>query len=83
MDERMRAAVHRALTALRERAIDIPSGAGHDAMCLSRIAPAAMIFVPSAGGVSHVAQERTEDRDLELGVKALAAALVEVDRTLS
>jgi allantoate deiminase len=82
MDERMRAAVHRAIASLGERAIDIPSGAGHDAMCLSRIAPTAMIFVPSAGGASHVAQERTDDRDLELGVKALAAAIVEVDRTL-
>lgn len=83
MDERMRAAVHRAIASLDRRAIDIPSGAGHDAMCLSRIVPAAMIFVPSAGGRSHVAQERTDERDLELGVEALAAAIVEVDRALT
>jgi allantoate deiminase len=83
MDERLRAAVHRAIASLGERAIDVPSGAGHDAMCVAQIAPAAMIFVPSAGGRSHVAAELTEERDLELGVEALAAAIVEVDRTLS
>lgn len=82
MDERMRAAVHRAIAGMNERAIDIPSGAGHDAMCLARIAPAAMIFVPSIGGRSHVGAERTADADLERGVEALAAAIVEVDATL-
>jgi len=78
----MRAAVHRAIAGMNERAIDIPSGAGHDAMCLARIAPAAMIFVPSIGGRSHVGAERTADADLERGVEALAAAIVEVDAAL-
>ena len=41
-----------------------------------------MLFVPSIGGVSHVGEERTEDGDLELGVAALVAAIVEVDRYL-
>lgn len=83
MDERMRAAVHRAIARMNERAIDIPSGAGHDAMCLARIAPAAMIFVPSIGGRSHVGEERTADADLQRGVEALAAAMVEVDAALN
>jgi hydantoinase/carbamoylase family amidase len=82
MNDAFRAAVHRAAAALGERAVDIASGAGHDAMCLSQIVPAAMIFVPSVDGRSHVAQERTSERDLELGVRALAAAIVEVDRLL-
>jgi N-carbamoyl-L-amino-acid hydrolase len=82
MDSQLRAAVHRAIEAFGGRAVDLPSGAGHDAMALARIVPAAMIFVPSAGGVSHVAQERTDEADLRLGVKALAAALVEVDKEL-
>ncbi|HET9096578.1 MAG TPA: Zn-dependent hydrolase [Candidatus Baltobacteraceae bacterium] len=82
MNDALRAAVHRAAAALGERAVDIASGAGHDAMCLSQIVPAAMIFVPSVGGRSHVAQERTGERDLDLGVRALAAAIVEVDRIL-
>ncbi len=83
MDERMRAAVHRAIAAMNEPAIDILSGAGHDAMCLAQIAPAAMIFVPSIGGRSHVGDECTSEADLELGVEALAAAIVEVDDALN
>ncbi len=82
MDEGMRQSVHRAIASLPQRAIDVPSGAGHDAMCLAQIVPCAMIFVPSIGGRSHVGEERTSDEDLALGVEALAAAVIEVDRTV-
>jgi len=78
----LRQAIARAIASLGERCIDVPSGAGHDAMSLGKIVPAAMIFVPSIGGRSHVSEERTADSDLERGVEALAAAIVEVDRTL-
>jgi beta-ureidopropionase / N-carbamoyl-L-amino-acid hydrolase len=71
--------MHRVAEAMGEPAIDVPSGAGHDAMCIAKIAPAAMLFVPSIGGHSHVGIERTSDEDMELGVKALARAIVEVD----
>jgi len=82
MTASLRAAIHAVAKALGRPAIDVPSGAGHDAMSLGTIVPTAMIFVPSIGGRSHVAEERTAPADLELGVEALAAALVEVDRTL-
>lgn len=82
MDAGLRAAVRRAADASGERVIDVPSGAGHDAMCIAKIAPAAMIFVPSIGGASHVGEERTSEADLELGVLTLADALLEVDRAL-
>jgi acetylornithine deacetylase/succinyl-diaminopimelate desuccinylase-like protein len=52
-------------------------------MCLAKIVPTAMIFVPSIGGHSHVAAESTSSGDLELGVEALAATLVDVDRDLA
>ncbi|MCP5688007.1 M20/M25/M40 family metallo-hydrolase, partial [Klebsiella pneumoniae] len=42
----------------------MPSGAGHDAQMIARIAPAAMIFVPSKNGISHNPAEYTEDADL-------------------
>jgi hydantoinase/carbamoylase family amidase len=80
MDPKMREALHRVAKAMGQNALDVPSGAGHDAMCIAKIAPAAMLFVPSIGGHSHVGQERTADGDLELGVKALARAIVEVDK---
>jgi len=50
----------------------MPSGAGHDAQYLARVMPAAMLFVPSIGGVSHHWTEDTADEDLALGMRVLA-----------
>ncbi|WP_372782909.1 Zn-dependent hydrolase [Phenylobacterium sp.] len=47
------------------------SGAGHDAQMIARIAPAAMIFVPSIGGVSHNPREDTRIEHLEIGANVL------------
>lgn len=47
------------------------SGAGHDAQMMARIAPAAMIFVPSAGGISHSPREHTDDAELVAGANIL------------
>lgn len=80
MNDKLREALHRVCKAMGQRALDVPSGAGHDAMCIAKIAPAAMLFVPSIGGHSHVGQERTADADLELGVDALARSIVEIDK---
>ena len=52
----------------------LPSGAGHDAQMLARICPAAMIFVPSVGGLSHNVREHTEPDDLVAGAQRAAAA---------
>jgi N-carbamoyl-L-amino-acid hydrolase len=45
------------------------SGAGHDAQMIARIAPAAMIFVPSKGGISHNPREHTDDEQLVMGAE--------------
>lgn len=82
MDPRLRAAVADAIAGLSP-AIDLPSGAGHDAMCVAAVAPSAMIFVPSAGGQSHVGTEYTSPEDLDLGVIALTRSLVAIDRLLA
>lgn len=47
------------------------SGAGHDAQMIARIAPAAMIFVPSQGGISHNPREHTDDAQLLDGARVL------------
>jgi len=47
------------------------SGAGHDAQMIARIAPAAMIFVPSQGGISHNPREHTDDDQLIMGAEVL------------
>ena len=47
------------------------SGAGHDAQMIARIAPAAMIFVPSKDGISHNPAEFTAEDDLIAGANVL------------
>lgn len=65
-------------TAAREfgfREMDIVSGAGHDAAFLARIAPSAMLFVPSQAGLSHCAEEWTAPEALARGVSTLLRAV--------
>jgi N-carbamoyl-L-amino-acid hydrolase len=60
--------------AARERQLAsrrMTSGAGHDAQMLARICPAAMIFVPSRGGISHNPREHTEPEQLIAGAGVL------------
>ncbi len=80
MDPKLRDCIGRAIDSIGQRAINVPSGAGHDARCLAQIAPTAMIFVPSVGGRSHVPDEETKPEDLEVGVEALAASIAEADK---
>ncbi len=47
------------------------SGAGQDAQMIARIAPAAMIFVPSRDGISHDPREHTDDDQLICGARVL------------
>jgi N-carbamoyl-L-amino-acid hydrolase len=56
----------------------MPSGAGHDAQMLARVCPSAMIFVPSAGGLSHNVREHTEPDDLKRGAQLLLQVVVEL-----
>ncbi|TJW06096.1 MAG: Zn-dependent hydrolase [Mesorhizobium sp.] len=49
----------------------ITSGAGHDAQMIARIAPSAMIFVPSRGGISHNPAEFTAAGELAAGANIL------------
>ncbi len=60
------AAIRRGLSHMR-----MTSGAGHDAQMMARIAPSAMIFVPSRGGISHNPREHTDDEQLTFGAQVL------------
>ena len=53
----------------------MPSGAGHDAMVLAHHVPAAMVFVPSRGGISHSPDEYTAPEQCELGARVLTRAV--------
>ncbi len=58
----------------------MPSGAGHDAQEVSRIAPMGMIFVPSIGGISHSPKEFTKAEDVAHGADVLLNAVLAADR---
>ena len=58
----------------------MPSGAGHDAQEIARIAPIGMIFVPSVGGVSHSPKELTHPEDVANGANVLLRTVLSVDR---
>jgi N-carbamoyl-L-amino-acid hydrolase len=57
----------------------MPSGAGHDAQDIARIAPIGMIFVPSVGGISHSPREYTAPADIANGVNVLLRSVVAID----
>jgi allantoate deiminase len=59
------------------------SGAGHDAAILARIVPAAMVFVPSREGLSHVPEEWTSAADIARGVDVLYQTVLKLDRFLA
>ncbi|MBB6676997.1 allantoate deiminase [Cohnella lubricantis] len=54
------------------------SGAGHDAQLLAAACPAAMVFVPSRGGISHSPSEYTDPAMLADGVAMLVSMLYEL-----
>ncbi len=70
-DERVVALVASTASALGHTVRRLPSGAGHDAQMLARICPTGMIFVPSAGGISHNPAEHTDPDDLGAGADVL------------
>jgi N-carbamoyl-L-amino-acid hydrolase len=57
-------------------AMDVVSGAGHDAVYLARVAPTAMIFVPCKDGISHNEIEDARPEHLEAGCNVLLHAML-------
>lgn len=58
----------------------MPSGAGHDAMNMARIAPAGMIFIPCRDGVSHNPDEYAAPADIVRGMDVLTETLAVLAR---
>ncbi|WP_026791765.1 Zn-dependent hydrolase [Pleomorphomonas oryzae] len=54
------------------------SGAFHDALFMARLGPAAMIFVPCRGGLSHNEAEYVEPHQIIAGAQVLCDATLEV-----
>ncbi len=76
-DARLVEAVRGGAQRLGHSAMDVISGAGHDAVYLARVAPAAMIFVPCKDGISHNEIEDARPEHLEAGCNVLLHAMLD------
>lgn len=56
--------------------IDLFSGAGHDALAMSRLCPVAMVFVRSTDGLSHHPDEHSSSEDIDIAKKVLKSYLL-------
>jgi len=76
----MREVISKEAAAAGLKTLSMPSGAGHDAQMIARIAPMGMIFVPSVDGVSHSPRELTRWEDTANGCEVLCRAVLAIDR---
>ena len=81
-DPTLRAAIHAAAGAIDQSAIDIASGAGHDAAFMATICPSAMIFIPCLRGMSHTPDEYSTSAQLAAGARVLLETLLRLDAEL-
>ena len=77
------AAVRKAVARSGLSSREIISGAGHDAVHAAAVAPTTMIFVPSAGGLSHNPAESTSPAECAAGVQVLLDAVLAHDALLA
>jgi N-carbamoyl-L-amino-acid hydrolase len=82
-DARCVAAVRAAAEVSGYSTRDMTSGAGHDAAYVSRVAPAAMIFVPCRDGISHNEAEYSSKEQCAAGAQVLLQAVLDYDRRLA
>lgn len=75
-DETCISAVRGAAEHLGIPKLEMVSGAGHDSVYLSRVAPTSMIFVPCKDGISHNEAEDADPAHLENGANVLLHAVL-------
>ncbi|MDH3690866.1 MAG: Zn-dependent hydrolase [Gammaproteobacteria bacterium] len=70
-------AVRKGAEIMEYSAKEIVSGAGHDSVYVSRVAPTGMIFIPCENGISHNEIENATPEDIEAGANVLLHAILE------
>lgn len=71
-------AIRNATKNLGISSMEIVSGAGHDAVYISKVAPTSMIFIPCKDGLSHNVLEHAEKDDIINGTNVLLHAVLEM-----
>ncbi len=80
-DPTLQSAIREAAKSLGLATLDLPSFAGQDSQEIARIAPMAMIFVPSKDGISHSPKESTSWQDVANGAEVLYRTLLILDKS--
>jgi len=80
-DTRIRKYIDESAKELGLSTLFMPSGAGHDAQNMTKIAPTGMIFIPSVGGISHSPKEYSRPEDIVNGVNVLLHTILKIDRS--
>lgn len=75
MDEGLIALLTEEAARLGHGTLAMPSGAGHDAAVMAQRFPAAMLFVPSPGGVSHNPAEAVREDDVAKAIEVMVATV--------
>ena len=78
-DTRLREIVASSAERLGLSTLWMPSGAGHDAQSIARLAPVGMIFIPSVAGISHSPKEYSHPEAIEAGTNVLLQTLLATD----
>lgn len=63
-DERLNKLLKKSIKEINMEVIELESGAGHDAVVISTVAPVAMLFVKCFKGISHNPLEKVEIKDI-------------------
>ena len=79
-DERIRKIIDDSAKELGLSTKLMPSGAGHDAQDMARLAPVGMIFIPSVGGISHSPKEYSRPEDIVNGANVLLKTILKLDQ---
>ncbi len=83
MNEKLRIIIAESAQKEKYSYMVIPSGAGHDSQNMTKLTPTGMIFVPSAGGISHSPKEYTQAAFCEKGANVLLNAVIIADDRFS
>ena len=75
MEPQLMAALEEGARALGVPPFRLPSGAGHDAVAMATLCPAAMLFVRCKGGISHNPAESITEADADVAVRVLLEAV--------
>lgn len=76
LSEGVQETIHQAAEAVGARAVELYSGAGHDASHMAEITETGMIFVPCRLGISHDPAEWTEPSQAAVGAEVLLETLL-------